>query len=463
MILYNDNWIEIMKNLNFSLIHFALTNKYFYNLYNQNKKILCDEEHYQFTHVQKSIHQHILNHLQYDNSVSIPSALSSNLLPTLPSTLNYSRSCLISTNHHRGIKSSILSASLYLNINLNTSIHIITSKFELYDWEEAINKLYYKNPMKRNRIRIIYPTDKHVSEKYTNNKIIITSDIKPHHNNTHSPNPNPYLIFYKTDYKTSSHQDILFVPYTEKSKYQVFNPTNNIYDYPDNPILIDIKHYECYNTSSKYLDAKFCQLTMQHERLKALINRLIQSHAGPYLIIDSFIDHHVIDLYKCKNVHDEFNESDIVCTYNTQLINSVGVLDRVRTVIYLWPAHDKEYNNVMEVIECGCRYNGKNSNNRYDNCKNENENDLTLLHVHSTIEEAFLLKSYTFLNMRLDVKFAASPRGKVDYLKHIRKLLKTHTYEQLVSVDDQYFRLLYMVNKSEYGKIEELIRLQILK
>lgn len=409
MQLCDDNYIEIMLHLDWDLHHFAQCNKKLNQLYHNHRHLLCDEEHYRFTPQQRTVFQ-LSTH---------PS-----ILPTVFST------------PHPGMKSVILSAAF----KQPKRAMIMTTKTDLDDWRLEADKLYRNNTHKRNQITIC-GAHRDVQTLHATSKILILSiKLSPYYNNE-----DKWIVVYKmTHVKDSYHfAHVVFLTPIQQQRYQELHHCNVI-TLPHTTIKHHIEHAQCYNPKLAYLPAPVVHLNSLDDRLRDVMHQILLCE-GPYLIIDDFIDQYTVDLFCCKNIHSDFNASDIVCTYAKQLLKNPDVLRKCNTVVYLWPAHDIYYPDVCNLF-------------------NQLTHTLRILMIHSTEEEIFWLKTHCRYdpNQYLDIKQTQGTRGRIGFLTHVKKLIEQYG-DALNNIKEDYFRLLWLGVKGEHGKIEKMIEQDIIQ
>ncbi|HSW76519.1 MAG TPA: hypothetical protein VLG50_05715 [Candidatus Saccharimonadales bacterium] len=410
-ILYDDGWIEIMKHLDFDLHVFISTCHYFNQLFIKHKKLLCDEEHYQFSPFQKRVYHDLMNHCN-DKLVYQP-------------------------YHHPGMKAVLLAVAFKLSLLKPV---IIFTKKDTTDWYNEVFKLYKNNSQKSNAVLILNHASIHIQQlarKYQYN---------------------PYKFGYKVLIMQANHfthqlyqHDYWFINYKSK----IYNPLHHItlLSADDLHHTIDIhykdvtktiffeNHLECYRNDTAYdiyLDPHKPSILSQSERLSILLKNILAKNTGPYLIIDDHLEQNANHLFL---INKNIKQQQICMCYNKQLLKNKNMLKFIKTVIYLWPGHDVKFFKIKNLMT----YSG--------------HKKLNIYYIHSTIEEAFLLKTNNndHEHDHLNVKLLQTPRKKLEFLEQIRKMLTMYSFDQLYYMSDDYFYLLLHVQKCDLEKVEHFI------
>ena len=339
------------------------------------------------------------------------------------------RPLILVTNHHRGMKSVLLSYAFQQQLKTM----IIVPKKSLHAWHNEINKLYHNNVAKK---QLIYMG---VGKQHSNP---YTMDYQIHITTTRyykiKPNSNTLVILYKIPDNDCYRNDDIVILSDDVLKCQ-----HDKINYIDNVPRTRVEHKLCYRNNTihdVYLDSPYGELKPQHERLKSIIDNVKHKYEGPYLVIDDFEEQNINELFACKNIFaDPIGVNDVICTYPKQCCLKNHILRRVKTIVYLWPTHTNDFHDVIDLIQ----YNDMPHN---------------VIYVHSTVEERLLLKTHPTDLSTYHVKLLQQPRRKIDFLQHARKLLAFYTLQQLESIDNVYFYLLLMTSKSDLSVVERIIK-----
>ncbi len=355
--LVSDNWLEIMKHLDIDLISLSMISKQLYQLYINNKNILCDEGNYRFSSYQHQLKKTMLNHINKPYHQKQP--------------------LMINKNNNIGTKSAILSTLLTYK---GTSV-IICPKKENEKWKQEICKLL------GNQINILI-----CAHQYCDKKL-----LKYYYHHDCDPNLLGYkiVIVNKGDFTQISKHSMTIL--YKKSSYDLCNNTiivgykcnHWLYEYIEYPYVLPIKtinHLCCYNDEDyilPYTNNEHLYKPLK-ERLDSIIHHIIHYYQGPYLIIGNTIN----TSFPLKSVTQSLRSNDIVFITYKQIRHVLYL--KIKTIILLWPQkyYELPFNvyhlnifNIYSIIEEKCLQYIDQKHLQYFNYKFKKRNTLDFINL----------------------------------------------------------------------------------
>ncbi len=230
--------------------------------------------------------------------------------------------------------------------------------------------------------------------------------------------------------------DILFTN-CRKIYYKLFG--DHVTSVIKSDVFIKTIHLECYRSEAVdyiYLAPLLLDSRSQTERLYQMIKQIVNKNRGDYLIIDD-------NKYE-KNI--EYNDIPNI-SIKKLLSLDVTTVTSVRTIIFLWPGH-----YALQKLK-----------ETYQKLSLFPVRQLNLYCLHSTIEEAFLIKCMNGLPLLKQkaklygYKILQCKRNKLEFLELMRQLILKYNFNLLYQLDDYLFTFYMYITKIDLIKIENLL------
>jgi len=406
----SDNLLQIYKLIPFHAKNLALTSKYCYEVFKNNKQQLCTGN-YILSSIQEKIINDMMDHVKSDRKQ--PLIIQSNIstgktAAILAFSMKYDGTVVIMVPY-------MIMNHWYLEVNKmypnNDNIIVLNNQYN-----KKLNSQCYKhNPSSINKkIIIVSGLIKTSIQEMTTHSLVIMDEV---HRKNAKIYGNPKFIGVSASHVKWSHCHV------------------NIYQ--EEEILPTLKHHDilCYDLMN----------------INNILKNIQNKESGPYLLLCHnkfknlinipYIEYHYLNTINLK-------ENDLLLFYPGP--NSTGVnLNTIKCIIFIYPClHMSD-----TVIQSIGRVTRVTNPNKIIPIYNIHHNREEILLYHSMVSENEILKfcHHHNLNMIVTVRYK-------DYIiKIIKSLLVYFEFERLLNLNKLYISALFRIQYKDFYKLNKLI------